>query len=110
MNFRSLPVFEKELKKYLKKYPSLREDLEVFKKTFASVELGNNKRFVILREDISYKIIKTRLACKCLKGSDKTRLIVAVAVCEEEVTFLELYFKMNKEREDQERIEEFLRF
>jgi hypothetical protein len=59
------------------------------------------------------KIIKARMFCRSLRGSS-LRIIYAYIFGRAEITFvgiefIELYFKGNKQREDEERIKEYLR-
>jgi len=112
MRFNYLDDFLKDLKSLKKKIPSLEDDLKNFEKFIPGVDFGQNKRFVVLTEDTQkqIKIIKTRLMVRSLKGSDKTRLIFSFCVHEDCVDFIELYLKNQKSREDESRIEEYLKF
>ena len=106
-HFEHLPVFEKELAKLLRKYPSLTEDLEKLERLIEMYPVGYGSNFVTLHHSENIKIVKTRLACKSLKDRSM-RLIYAYH--DDKVTFvyLELYFKGNKVNEDRERIKEYL--
>jgi len=48
MNFNELPEFSKEFKRFLKKYQSLSDDLEEFKRVIDVVPLGNSKHFNVI--------------------------------------------------------------
>lgn len=108
MNFRELPEFRKEFRRLAKKYKSLADDLEEFRKVVSVAPLGNgSKHFKILYAgDVS--IVKARLSCRYLKGSS-LRIIYAYVEVDEEVEFIELYFKGDKEIEDGERVKRYLK-
>ena len=108
MIFRSLPEFEKEMKRYVKKFPSLEADLGNFKKFIPSVDFKKNGRFVLLKQKGTMRIMKTRLMVRSLKGSGMTRLVFSFCVRGTEITFIELFLKSEKEREDAGRIDDFL--
>lgn len=108
MNFDELPEFQKELKRFAKKYKSLQDDLQEFRSVVSAVPLGNSKHFnVITQTDILY-IIKARLFCRYLKGTS-LRIIYAYYIAASKIEFIEIYFKGEKENEDCERIKEYLK-
>ena len=108
MKFNELPKFKKDFKKFCVKYKSLPNDFQVFREIISVVPLGNSKHFnVITRNDFSC-IVKARLFCKYLKGSS-FRIVYSYFEQEQQVEFIELYFKGDKENEDHERIEEYLK-
>lgn len=108
MNFSELPEFTKEFKRLSKKYKSLFDDLEQFKKILLVVPLGNGKHFNIITKDEECIIIKARLFCRYLKGSS-LRIIYAFYCSSCNIEFIELYPKNEKENEDRERIKEYLK-
>ena len=105
--FKQLPEFEKELKKLSKKYSSLFEDLEKFEKILLLQPIGIGKNFIVLHYSEKIKLVKARLACRSLR--DRSMRII-YAYCDDTVTFvyIEIYFKGDKENEDQERINKYL--
>lgn len=111
MNFSDLPEFGKELKQLGKKYKSLPEDLQGFRKVVAAEPLGNNKHFHTIKEVDSQTgplfIVKARLSCRYLKGSS-LRIVYCYFEQEQRIEFIELYYKGNKENEDRERIKNYL--
>ncbi len=114
INFRQTNEFEKDLKRLLKKYRTLPDDLEEFKKIILIKPLGIGKNFAILTKKDGIVILKARLFCRSLKGSS---LRIIYAYIEEDVQielvgidFIELYFKGDKENEDADRIQEYLNF
>ncbi|KKQ71431.1 MAG: hypothetical protein UT33_C0009G0022 [Candidatus Peregrinibacteria bacterium GW2011_GWC2_39_14] len=111
MKFNYLDDFLRDLKSLKKKIPSLEQDLKNFEKFIPGVDFSKNKRFVILTEDSrkQIKIIKTRLMVRSLKGSSKTRLVFSFCVCEDCIDFIEIYLKNQKSREDDARIQEYLK-
>lgn len=111
MNFNYTDDFLKDLKKLKKKIPYLTGDLQNFEKFIPAVDFDKNKRFITIRDDAkkSVKIIKTRLMVRSLKGSSKTRIIFAFCLRADSIEFIEIYLKNEKAREDNARIEEYLK-
>jgi len=109
MTFDELSEFKKDLKKLLKKYRSLNDDLIIVKKV---LEVNPNERppfsFQIDNLGIETCIIKVKkIACKSLKGrgvNSGLRLVYAHFEEEMKITFIEMYHKNNKENEDRQRI------
>ncbi len=109
MEFDQLPEFDKDLKKLLKKYRTLNDDLKVVKQV---LEIFPDDRapfsFRIDNLGISTCIIKIKkIACKSLKGRGRNsglRLVYAYFRDEQKLVFIELYHKNVKENEDRQRI------
>ncbi len=111
-------IFRKDLKRLLKKYRTLEDDLEVAKRN--AIELyhlngiNNNSVFPIpgFCND-SMQICKLKkFACKALKGwgvMSGIRVIYSFSASSNRVEFIEIYFKGEKENEDRERIKEYLK-
>ncbi len=108
MNYRESPEFSKEFKKYRKKYRTLEDDLKNFKKITDSIPVGTGKHFNVLFSSDELKIIKARLFSRCLKGSSM-RIIYCFFQNKDEIEFIELYFKGDKENEDRGRIREYIK-
>lgn len=110
MKFSRLNEFSKELKKFSKKYRSIENDLEEFKKILNVNPAGNSKHFNIItnKQESNIKIIKARFFCQYLKGST-LRIVYAYSKDEIRIEFIELYFKGDKENEDRDRILEYLK-
>ena len=96
--------FEKQIKKLIRKYRSLEEDLEIVKKYAIEafhIENKDNEAVELVpkfdRKTVQiYKIRK--FACKALKGKgvrSGIRVIYAFYPEKFEVEFLEIYFKKN---------------
>jgi mRNA-degrading endonuclease RelE of RelBE toxin-antitoxin system len=107
------PEFEKDLKKLLKKFPSLNEDLESFIKTqlllFHKHQIDNNGIFLLSGLGITTpKIYKAKkFACKSLKGrgaSSGIRIIYAYHPEEDCIEFIEIYYKADQAIESRDRI------
>lgn len=109
MNFQETDEYRKDLKKLTKRFKTLPEDIETLKKVLA---VAPDERL-----PISYRvsglgipdvIIKVkRIACRALKNKGSNtglRLIYCYKMESEEIIFIELYFKGDKENEDRERI------
>lgn len=103
-SIKSIKVFERQAKKLIKKYPSLKEEIlqlsqQLKQNPLQGTSMGKN----------SYKI---RLAIKS-KGKGKSggaRLITHTVVTEETVYLLTIYDKSNKENLTDKELEELLRY
>jgi hypothetical protein len=105
--------FSKDLKKLIKKYRSLKEDLEIFIKAqlFAYHKLQVDNHGVFPINDLGFKspqVYKAKkFACKSLKGKGAKsgiRIIYAHIPENDEIFLIEIYSKCDKENEDRERI------
>ncbi len=109
MTFEELNEFRKDLKKLLKKYRSLNDDLKIVRKVLR-VEPKERPPFSFRIDGLSIEtcVIKVKkIACKSLKGrgvNTGLRLIYAHFEEEQRIVFVELYHKNNRENEDRERI------
>ena len=108
MNFDELPEFQKEFKRYAKKYKSLPDDLQEFRNVISAVPLGNSKHFNVITQTEIFYIVKARLFCRYLRGTS-LRIIYAYHIIASKVEFIEIYFKGEKENEDRERIKAYLK-
>ncbi|MFH0798768.1 MAG: hypothetical protein V2A66_01160 [Pseudomonadota bacterium] len=108
MNFNETEGFGKDLNRLTKKYRSLPDDLEEFKKVVAAVPLGSSKHFAVLHNQGGVRIVKARLFCRYLKGSSGLRVIYAYHEGMQSIAFIELYFKGEQLREDAMRIQRYL--
>lgn len=106
------PEFEKDLKQLSKKYRSLPDDLEEFLRVISVQPRGVGKNFVVLTVQGAITIVKARLFCRALKGNTLRIIYAYIEGVNEieliEIEFIELYFKGDKESEDQKRIQEYL--
>jgi mRNA-degrading endonuclease RelE of RelBE toxin-antitoxin system len=111
-----IPEFEKDLKKLLKRFSSLEDDLRMFIKVamnaFHKKKVDSNAIFHISDLGIrSPKIYKAKkFACKALKGKGAQsgiRVIYAHHEEEDRIEFLEIYYKGDKASEDRERIKDY---
>ena len=113
-----IDLFQKDLKKLLKRYRTLEEDLETAKRD--AIELYHLKRINnqsvlpiqgFCTEAIQICKIK-KFACKALKGrgaKSGIRVIYAFYYQSYKVEFIEIYFKGEKENEDRKRIKAYLK-
>jgi mRNA-degrading endonuclease RelE of RelBE toxin-antitoxin system len=108
-----VPEFEKDLKKLLKRFSSLEEDLRTFMKVAMNMlhKQTIDSGAILRVSDLgihSPKIYKAKkFACKALRGRGAhsgIRVIYAYHEEEDRVEFIELYYKGDKESEDRERI------
>jgi hypothetical protein len=110
---RRLPEFERDLKRLLKRFGTLEEDLATLLAAqvalYHKLEVDNKGIFRIPGLPFSdpglYKVKK--FACKALKGrgaNSGLRLIYAFFRKEDRVELVEIYFKGDKENEDRARI------
>lgn len=111
------PEFQRDLKKLLKRFRSLKDDFETFKNTalkaFHKFGQENLGIFQIpglgFDNPIVYKA--TKFACKSLKGrgaASGIRVTYAYYTEEDRILFIEMYFKADQENEDRERIKRVL--
>src|SRR3989344_5498392 len=108
MQFTELPEFSKELKQLRKKYLTLNDDLEKLKGTLGKLSVKNaSKHWNCLHKSEDVSIYKIRLACRYLRATDM-RVIYARHADPDKIIFMELYFKGDKENEDQNRIRNYL--
>ncbi len=107
-SYNELLEFSKEFKRFSRKYKSLPDDLEEFKRVVDVAPLGNSKHFNIITRNEQYAVVKARLFCRYLKGSS-LRIIYAFHCQSCKVDFIEIYFKGEKENENYERIKEYLK-
>jgi mRNA-degrading endonuclease RelE of RelBE toxin-antitoxin system len=109
IEFDELSEFKKDLKHLLKKYRTLKQDLEVVKLDLND-EPGESPPFSFHIDNLGIEtcIMKVKkIACKALKGrgvNSGLRLIYAHFPAEQKITFIELYHKNEKENEDKKRI------
>jgi hypothetical protein len=109
MKFEELHEFEKDLKRLLKRYRSLADDLAVVKKVLEA-EPKERAPFSFRIEGLGINtcVIKVKkIACRVLKGKGANtglRLIYAHFEQEKRIVMVELYHKNDKENEDRERI------
>lgn len=117
ISYEKTEEFQKDLKKLLKKYRSLEEDLELVK--IAAIELFhlqkvNNLSIFTIPGFCSEEILVCKIkkfACKALKGRGSKsgiRVIYAFHIKSLRVDFIEIYFKADQENEDGERIKRYL--
>jgi mRNA-degrading endonuclease RelE of RelBE toxin-antitoxin system len=113
-----VPEFEKDLKKLVKRFSSLEDDLRMFIKVamnaFHKQKIDSNAIFHIAELGISSpKIYKAKkFACKALKGKGAQsgiRIIYAYHEEEDWIEFLEIYYKGDKASEDRKRIKAYYR-
>ncbi len=108
-----LVEFEKDLKKLLRKFRTLEEDLETFIQNqlnlYHKLRIDNKGIFPISDLGISYpKIYKAKkFACRSLKGkgiASGIRVIYAYFEQEDAIELVEIYYKGEKENEDRNRV------
>jgi len=108
--------FERDLKKLLKKFTTLEEDLDTMVRAQLGAlhKLGIDTGGVFRIDDLGdttapvYKVKK--FACRSLKTKGARtglRLIYAYVESEDRIDLIEIYFKADKENEDRKRILEY---
>jgi mRNA-degrading endonuclease RelE of RelBE toxin-antitoxin system len=111
-----VPEFEKDLRKLLKRFSSLEDDLRMFIKVavyaYHKLKIDSKAIFHISGLGLkSPKIYKAKkFACRALKGKGAQsgiRVIYAYHEEEDWIEFIEIYFKGDKESEDRERIKRY---
>jgi hypothetical protein len=123
MNFNELPEFSKEVKKLSKKWRTIPNDLKLAKQViplfYANDSENDSRQFreayfktrkaTVLTSSESFEVVKMHLDCKSPGAGNKLRMVLTYVVNQDTVTFIELYSKSDKDREDKRRIEEFVR-
>ena len=106
--FSSLPEFEKELKRLAKKYPTLVSDIKDIEEIICESPTGIGKNFTLIHTSEDTKVVKVRVQCESLRART-IRMVYAYRAQRVEFMYIELYFKGEKENEDRERIQEYLK-
>lgn len=115
---RRTPEFERDLKRLLKRYRTLKADLENFIKTqlvlYHKLKKDNKGVFQITGLEVEYpKVYKAvKFACKSLKGkgvNSGIRVIYAYFENEDKIVLIEIYYKGDKANEDRERIRRYIK-
>jgi mRNA-degrading endonuclease YafQ of YafQ-DinJ toxin-antitoxin module len=110
---RRLAEFKKDLKRLLKKFRTLEDDLQTFIQKqlslYHKLRIDNKGIFPISDLGTSYpKIFKAKkFACRSLKGKGAKsgiRVIYAYFDQEDVIELIEIYYKGEKENEDRNRI------
>ncbi len=112
-----LPEFEKDIKRLLKRFKTIEDDLEIFIKKqlflYHRLKVDNRGIFQITGLPVENpKVYKAKkFACKSLKGSgvqSGIRVIYAYDEEKDKIVLIEMYFKGDKANEDKQRIFEYL--
>ena len=104
-NYKLFGQPERDFKQLQKRYRSLGGDLERFCKFTLKLEKesgfpSSNKNYALLQQTGSLSVFKARMACASLHGN-KFRIVYARHEASIEIIVIELYTKIQKEREDQ---------
>jgi len=108
-----LPEFDKDMRKLLRRFKTLEDDLRVFIKNelnlYHKIRIDNKGVFQVPDLKIeSPKIYKAKkFACRSLKGKgvqSGIRVIYAYFEGQDKIELIEIYYKGDKENEDRERI------
>lgn len=120
MNFDRTPEFNKDLKRLSKKWRSLPNDLRDAELTITDVytdselqetfvqKFFDGKRATKIVVTESCEVVKMRLDVQSLGNSQKVRVVFVAVKTENEIIFVELYAKNDKEREDPKRYSWYL--
>ncbi|MFA7681769.1 MAG: hypothetical protein WCX61_01940 [Candidatus Peribacteraceae bacterium] len=103
---------QNEYKKLIKKFRSLEADIERFCKFTLKLEEDSgfpstNKNYTLLKERVGASVYKAKMPCTTLRGN-KFRVIYARHDDSIEIIFIELYIKSENNREDKQRIDDYL--
>jgi hypothetical protein len=123
MNFDQVPEFQKELKRLSKKWRSLPSDIKAAEKDITPLYVeqegvdiqrlreaffGGFKAAVLTTAGDDVEVIKMRLDVADLGRNNKVRIVFIAVRSQNTITFIELYAKNEKNREDQGRIKKYL--
>lgn len=109
MKFSELEEFKKDLKKLLKRYRTLNDDIETVIKVL-DIKPEARPPFSFQLEGLGLKtcVIKVKkIACKALRGKGVNtglRLVYAHFEETQEIVLIELFHKNDKENEDRDRV------
>jgi len=117
ITYKNTSGFDKDLKRLLKKFRTLDDDIEAVKKNAIELlhlkNIDNNSIKPIpnfCSDELMICKIK-KFACKALKGrgvKSGIRIIYAYHLLTNTVYFIEMYFKGESENEDKERIKYYI--
>jgi len=118
MKYDETKEFTRDFKKLLKKFSSLVKDLEVNKQyrieLFHCKKINSRSIFEIqgVGNSTELKFFKVKkFQCKDLKGrgaKSGIRIVYAYFPTEQKIVFIEIYFKANQEKENRQRIVDFI--
>lgn len=123
LDFDETPEFKKEIKKLSKKWRSIPIDLARARKVISSLyipqagvtteqlrkEMFSGNKATLLSSSDNYEIVKMRLLCKDLKTDKIVRIIFIFVKTKNSILLVELYAHNNKSREDEFRINRYLK-
>jgi hypothetical protein len=113
LNYNRTDKFQKDFKKLLKRFKTLKEDFEVATsnaiKLFHTLNIDNHSVFELTGYSTNkFKLYKLKkFACRALKGKGANsgiRVIYSFYETEAKVEFIEIYYKGDKKIEDQQRL------
>ena len=108
-----LPEFDRDLKKLLKRFRSLEEDLDIFIRAELVLyhKLGKDNKGIFQIPGLGFenpKVYKAKkFACRALKGKgvqSGIRVIYGYWDKQDRIDLIEIYYKGDKENEDRDRI------
>jgi mRNA-degrading endonuclease RelE of RelBE toxin-antitoxin system len=119
INYQKTKEFERDSKKLLKSFSSLRDDFRVNKQyrieLFHEQGVDNNGIFCIEgvsnTDDLKFYKVK-KFSCKSLKGrgaKSGIRIVYAYLLEEQKIVFLEIYFKGKQKNNNIKRITDFIK-
>ena len=123
MNFSETPEFKKDVKRLAKKWRSIPMDIEAVKPYILPLYVPRDgedvmqdyrkaffagKIAAVLRAQGDIEVVKMRLDVSHLGRNDKVRIIFVAVKSRDTITFIELYAKNEKDREDQARIKKYV--
>lgn len=123
MNFEQSPEFQKDLKRLKKKWRSLEDDIEFVKPRIASLYMSRDdidinqyradlfamkKAAILPGSTQDLEVIKMRLDVESLHSNSKVRIVFVAVRDKNNIIFIEMYAKNEKDREDKKRIKKYL--
>jgi len=122
MNFSQAPEFQKDVKRLAKKWRSIPDDVEAAKQYILPLYIemapdviveeyrrgfSAGKTAAILHTRDGAEVVKMRLDVADLGRNDKIRIVFVAVKMQRTITFIELYAKNEKSREDSNRIRKY---
>jgi hypothetical protein len=120
MNYKETPEFKSDFKKLKKRYTSLPDDFETMKKNLLEPHFEQGiqppkEALIDIKGSCrnNFRAIKIRkFSCDSLKNKGAhsgIRVILVLQKAEMTVTFLEIYYKGDKENENKNRLNDFVK-
>lgn len=105
-----MPPFEKQFKRFLKKYKSLNDDLAVLKEVIQATPAGNGtKHWQCVHVEESWGVYKMRMTCRSLAKGKDFRVVYGYFPLANKLELVDLYWKGEQDNEDFALVKEYMK-